>query len=98
MKTATIAVRVDAELKTHLESVFRSLGMTLSEAVSIFLHKAAQTGGIPFPVTSGANALTARNEQDILTMLEQARYDTASGVRPLTHEEVFGALREKYGN
>jgi len=97
VKTATIAVRVDAELKTYLEVVFKSLGMTLSEAVNIFLHKAAQTGGIPFPVTNGTSAVTAKSEQDIYFMLEQARSETASGAIPLTHEQVFGALRSKYG-
>ena len=38
-KTATINMRVSPEIKSSAESVFASLGMTLTEAINVFLHK-----------------------------------------------------------
>ena len=49
-KTATINMRVSPELKSDAESIFSSLGMTLTEAINVFLHKAVMEGGLPFDV------------------------------------------------
>ena len=49
-KTATINMRVSPEVKSNAESVFASLGMTLTEAINIFLHKSVMVGGLPFDV------------------------------------------------
>lgn len=40
-KTATINMRVEPQVKSAAESIFASLGMTLTEAINVFLHKAA---------------------------------------------------------
>ena len=50
MKTTTITTRVDPELKVEATATFDAFGITLSEAISIFLHKAVQVGGLPFDV------------------------------------------------
>ena len=49
-KTATISMRVDPQVKTDAESVFSSLGLTLTEAINVFLHKSIMEGGLPFNV------------------------------------------------
>ncbi len=49
-KTATINMRVSPEVKADAESIFSSLGMTLTEAINVFLHKAIMEGGLPFEV------------------------------------------------
>ncbi len=49
-KTATINMRIDPEIKTRAESIYTSLGMTLAEAINVFLHKSIMEGGIPFDV------------------------------------------------
>ena len=49
-KAANIYVRVKPEIKEQAEQVFDSFGITVSEAVNIFLHKAIMVGGIPFDV------------------------------------------------
>lgn len=43
-------MRVSPEIKAGAESVFSSLGMTLAEAINIFLHKSIMEGGLPFDV------------------------------------------------
>jgi len=45
-KTATINMRVNPEIKSSAESIFASLGMTLTEAISVFLHKSVMEKGL----------------------------------------------------
>lgn len=49
-KTATINMRVNPQVKSDAESLFASLGMTLTEAINVFLHKSVMEGGLPFDV------------------------------------------------
>lgn len=49
-KTATINMRVNPEVKEDAENLFESLGMSLAEAINIFLHKSILEGGLPFSV------------------------------------------------
>jgi len=51
MKTATLSIRVDPEVKAEAERTFAPLGLSIAEAVNIFLHKANLEGGLPFAVT-----------------------------------------------
>lgn len=49
-KTANINVRVDPETKLNAEKLFSSFGITLTDAINIFLHKSIMEGGLPFEV------------------------------------------------
>ncbi|MDR1904252.1 MAG: type II toxin-antitoxin system RelB/DinJ family antitoxin [Treponema sp.] len=49
-KIANLNIRVDPQLKKEAEAVYAEFGMSLSEAVTIFLHKTLMTGGLPFEV------------------------------------------------
>ncbi len=43
-------VYVDAELKEKAKEIFRKYGLTLSDAINIFLAQAVYKRGIPFPI------------------------------------------------
>ena len=47
-KTAAISMRVDPVVKSDAESIFGSFGLTLADAINVFLHKSIQVGGMPF--------------------------------------------------
>ena len=49
-KSANINIRVEPETKSQAEEVFSQFGLTLSDAISIFLNKSIMEGGIPFDV------------------------------------------------
>lgn len=49
-KTATINMRVSPETKSAAEEIYSSFGMTLTEAINVFLHKSIMVGGLPFEV------------------------------------------------
>lgn len=49
-KTAVINVRTEPDVKINAEKVFSNFGITLSDAINIFLRKSIMDGGIPFDV------------------------------------------------
>ncbi len=49
-KTETIRARVRPELKRDAEAVLKKIGLTSSEAITLFLTQVKLTKGLPFPV------------------------------------------------
>ena len=47
-----VTIRVNRELKESAEALFDYLGLNMSNAVNIFLRKAVDQKGIPFPVNA----------------------------------------------
>ncbi|MDR0934474.1 MAG: type II toxin-antitoxin system RelB/DinJ family antitoxin [Burkholderiaceae bacterium] len=47
-KTATLNIRISPETKAGAERLFSSFGITLTDAVNIFLHQSLMEGGLPF--------------------------------------------------
>lgn len=74
-KSATINMRVNPEIKLEAESVFSSLGLSLTEAINIFLHKSIMEGGIPFDVRQ------PRYNAETEAAMREAR-DIISGKKP----------------
>ena len=49
-KTETIRARVEPELKRDAEAVLKKIGLTSSEAITLFLAQVKLTNGLPFPL------------------------------------------------
>jgi len=49
-KTAVISARVDPELKQNAEKVFQKLGLTASQAITLFYKQVELERGLPFAV------------------------------------------------
>lgn len=47
-KSANINIRIDPETKTSAERLFSSFGITITDAINIFLRKSIMEGGLPF--------------------------------------------------
>ena len=47
-KTASLNIRINPETKAGAESLFGSFGITVTDAVNMFLHQALMVGGLPF--------------------------------------------------
>ena len=45
---ATFQIRINSELKSEVESLYRSLGTSFAEAVRIFAQQSLREGGMPF--------------------------------------------------
>ena len=49
-REATIHARIDAQTKSQAQSVLNELGMTLTEAITLYLRQIVFRKGIPFDV------------------------------------------------
>ena len=49
-KTSTISARIDPATKRHAEQIFDQLGLTASQAITLFYRQVELQRGLPFPV------------------------------------------------
>jgi DNA-damage-inducible protein J len=63
-KTAYIAARVEPKLKASAESVLEKLGISTTEAITMFLHQIALRRGLPFDLRL-PNATTRRAIEEL---------------------------------
>ena len=47
-KTASISLRIEPETKSLAEKIYNNLGITLADAINIFLKRSIAEGGLPF--------------------------------------------------
>ncbi|MDR2163559.1 MAG: type II toxin-antitoxin system RelB/DinJ family antitoxin [Clostridiales Family XIII bacterium] len=71
-KTSSMNIRIDPETKQAVDILFSSFGITISDAVNIFLRKSIMVGGLPFDMT-----LPHYNDETLAAM-QEAR-DISSG-------------------
>lgn len=82
-KTASINVRVTKEVKAQAEELFASFGITLSDAINMFLHKSLMVEGLPFdlkqPKYNKETIAAFKEANDILSgKIPAKRYDSVS--------------------
>lgn len=49
-KTAMVRARIEPELKAEVESIFNSVGLNATEAITVFYKQVKLARGIPFDV------------------------------------------------
>ena len=49
-KSTTFTFRLNPEVKQEASELFESLGITLSDAINLFLHQSIREGGLPSDV------------------------------------------------
>ena len=76
-KTAAISMRIDPKIKSEAESIFGNFGLTLAEAINVFLHKSIMEGGLPFEVRQPRYNAETEKARDIISGKVKARgYDS----------------------
>ena len=94
---STFQVRMDSDLKTQVEALYKSLGTSFAEAVRIFAQQSLREGGMPFrPTLKTWDEMTA---QEISAKLAKSEADILEG-RVLSQEAVDARMKERliYGN
>lgn len=71
-KTANLNMRIEPNKKEEAEKLFETLGMTLPQAVNMFISQSLLVGGLPFDVK-----VPKYNRETVLAMNEAE--DIASG-------------------
>ena len=66
-KTAVINVRTEPAIKAQVEALYNSMGVSLSDAINMFLYKSIDYRGLPFELVReipNAETLAAMKEAD----------------------------------
>ena len=66
-KTASINVRIEPEVKQQAEDLFGSFGISVTDAINIFLHTSIMEGGFPFTIRQ------PRFSPETLAAIQEAR-------------------------
>jgi len=68
-KTSTFQMRINPEIKNQAEQLFQNCGMTLTDAINVFIQQAMNAGGMPFIVTQ--NSREALRDQAIARLMSE---------------------------
>ena len=68
-KTAMITARVDPELKRETEEVLKGLGLTTTQAITLFFNQISLRKGLPFAIAM-PNSRTAKAIEDALAGID----------------------------
>jgi DNA-damage-inducible protein J len=52
MSNTTVQARINTELKQDAEAVFSAIGLSVAEAIRLFLQQSVNSGGLPFQPTA----------------------------------------------
>jgi len=66
-KNASLNIRLNPEIKKNAEAVYSHYGLSLAEAVTVFIHQSCNVGGLPFnlrPSPPNAETLAAMAEAE----------------------------------
>ncbi len=74
-KTANISLRIEPDIKAQAEAVFSNLGISVTDAINVFLHSSILVGGFPFQPKQ------PRYNRETLEAIQEAR-DIMSGKIP----------------
>jgi len=81
MKTTMVHVRLDQNLKEQAAEMLSSMGLSISDAVRVFLTRVVTEKAIPFPVRApNAESLEAIAEAKSIIQNHRARFKTAEAL------------------
>lgn len=98
-KTANLYARIEPNLKEQAEGILSTLGISASNAITIFYKQIVLQKGLPFevklPVSQPVDVSTLSPEQ-LHEELEKGYADIVSG-RTRSASSVFDDIRKDYG-
>ena len=68
-KTATFQFRINPEVRSRAESIYAGCGLTLTDAINIFIQQSINVEGLPFIVTRKSKS--AKMEQAITRLMAE---------------------------
>lgn len=83
IKTSAVTVRLDPKVKSDAQAVFDDLGITTTQAISMFLKQVSLRKGLPFAVEI-PNEETIRAMEDAVTRRSLKTFDNI--------DEALGSL------
>ena len=79
MTTAMVHVRVDEKIKAQATEALAAMGLSVSDAVRVFLMRVVAEQQMPFALkVPNAQTRTAMKEADEIALMRRARFGTAA--------------------
>lgn len=92
-KTATFQMRINPEIKARAEAVFSAYGMTLTDAVNIFIQQSLNTNGLPFLLSpENAEYLKAKSVQRLMEEVQKGWDSVKNETDWIAEEEAYALL------
>ena len=79
-KTSSMYIRIDPQVKADVESIYSQYGMSITDAINIFLYTSRRVGGLPFdlrPSIPNSETLDAIAEGEQIIMSGKTRFNNA---------------------
>ncbi|RCX17991.1 DNA-damage-inducible protein J [Anaerobacterium chartisolvens] len=90
-KSETLHIRVEPAVKAGVEATLKTLGLSTTEAINIFLHQVILAGGLPFEVKN------PQYNVETLAAIQEAR-DIITGKAPAKSYNSVAELMEDLNN
>ena len=90
---ATLQIRMDKEVKSQVEALYRGMGTSFAEAVRIFAQQSLREGGMPFRPT--LKTWDELSQQDIDKKLAASMDEAASG-QVYTQAQLDEIMTERF--
>ena len=90
---ATLQIRMDKEIKSQVEALYRGMGTSFAEAVRIFAQQSLREGGMPFRPT--LKTWDELSQQDIDKKLAASMDEAASG-QVYTQTQLDEIMTERF--
>ena len=65
-KNAVFQIRLNQEIKSAVEELYAACGLTLTDAVNLFIQQSLNVGGLPFEVRAPGAKLSKEKALEIL--------------------------------
>jgi len=75
-KTTTFQFRINPEIRERAEAVYAECGLTLTDAINIFIQQSINVEGLPFVVTKKSK--TAKFQQAVSRLMDEIGRGEAS--------------------
>lgn len=75
-KTSTFQMRINPDIKERVENIYARCGMTLTDAINIFIQQSINAEGMPLIVTQ--NSKEAIKEQAIAILMRELKKGKSS--------------------
>ncbi|MDW7655583.1 MAG: type II toxin-antitoxin system RelB/DinJ family antitoxin [Bacillota bacterium] len=80
-KSASMYIRIDPQVKAEVETIYSRYGMSITDAINVFLYTSRIVGGLPFdlrPPAPNAETLEAIKEGDEIIKSGKVRFSGAN--------------------
>ena len=94
-KTSSFQMRINPEVKKRLEEIYANCGMTLTDAVNVFIQQSINVEGLPVLVTqSSKEALREQAIALLMTELKKGEDSVRSDTDWISEEEMLAEFGE----